>query len=351
MNKIKTILLTLLCVISMITPMTVDAYHFWGEYESEASTIYARDYDPECDINVSVYMLVDTTYSKINNNWGVMEFQLYDGPAQEHYEEVLTIGAKIDPLNKVVYETFEDYEIWVFDFDLEDGMYKFPGHKINRRNLPDIEILSSTCEIETYDKGSTPEENLKNALAADFEFMMLDNTDLRLYAYYGWGFSDETIDAFCQWCKEKESKFLEEEEKQGGHRGIRDVIMGNPVVWYIQKDYSRIGFPEGVTNYEEYLEWAYAQTTTNEPEITTPSTEESTTEAPVIEETKEEPKVEDEVTPSVDTSVTIEDTITQLPEETEDEDTKETKSNPIVGVIGGVVAIVGLLLFVGKKKK
>lgn len=372
MKNFKVLVITLLCVVGLITPMTTNAYVFGEPYETEDDIIFAKKDDPNCDTNVSCFLLIDTiNYKSTNHTWGSFDFRLYEGPALEHYKEVLTIGAKVEPYNKVVYDTLDGYEIWLIDFDLEDGLYRFPGTSSNRRDLPTIEVLTSTCEREERITGSTVEEYEYNAMIANHEYMVLDDTDLRLYAFCGTKFSDDTLNAFMQWSKEKEAYFLEQEELRGGYRGIRDAIYGNEVLWFWPTiggrtlseydlqfvengdPYSRKGFPEGIKTYEEYITWAYAQK-----EGATPPTSEEV--IPPAEDPESIPESEQdttntttpevETTPSVDTSVTVEETVTQMPE-VEEPESKET--NPIGLVIGGVgfVVLAGVVAVLVMKKK
>lgn len=236
MKKIKKLhkivgsaILSLLCAFSISS--TSLAYNYTDYEFNDEGYIYVKENDPNAESHAVVYMYADTSdrnIKNINNHYG---FDCVGGAVAEG--DVITwLLYEFNPFNAKTYATLDNGEVWVWQFALENGEYKFstPIGSVTTGSLPRCYTLNSSFEFPEY-----PEDYGPNYTGQIGEIISVENETIRLYVMYGneeW--REENKDAFEKWAMETEISFrgLEENQKdaQMSLEGVsKETITVEPV--------------------------------------------------------------------------------------------------------------------------
>lgn len=204
-----TVLLTLIIGITMSVNNTVYAYNYEDYEYTDEGDIIVKDVSEAAESTAVLCLYADTVNGRVGHSENHYMFYCTEGAVVEG-RKVTPLMFKFNPMDAVVYDTLSGGEIWVWNFALENGVYKFasPAGSSSSGTLPNIYTLSSEFEFLEY-----LESDKKTVLEYKEDPITVENEEVRIYAMYGdSAWREEHYDEFRKWAEETEKECIEKEK-------------------------------------------------------------------------------------------------------------------------------------------
>ena len=194
--RVKKIIMYMSTAIIMLfsTTQTVFAYDASiHEVTDDLCWVVNNDVAGDYDASAALFMLVqpDSAYETTRNYYG---FDCAEGVfdyGNDWVEDSATMQYWFIPMNKVVYETIDEGEIWLWRFGLQNGKYIFAEPD----GINNFYVLTSSLGSPFSEDGY-----------AEGDVVVVENDYHPIYALYGdYEWAKENVDVMIEWAKKVEA--------------------------------------------------------------------------------------------------------------------------------------------------
>lgn len=231
---------TLFCIL-MQTAFAYDASIH--EVTDDLCWVVNNDAAGDYDASAALFMLVqpDSAYETSRNYYGFDctegVFDFGDG----YVEDSGTMQYWFMPMNKVVYDTIDEGEIWIWRFGLQNGKYIFA----EPNGINNFYVLTSSLGSPFSEDGYT-----------EGDVVVVKDDYHPIYALYGdYEWAKENVDVMIEWAKKVE------ENRNNGKTSVKEEA--EPVETSVEEEMAHTSYePESVENKTE--EAALKETNTSD---------------------------------------------------------------------------------------
>ena len=228
-RNLKMLLITITAFIYAIMPMTSLAYVQTSTNVDEEGDWEVTNADSDtATVAVTMYMMMQPEYAQSSGFRGSYWFWCEEGTFQYEggYEETSAgLHFFFRPDNANVVDVYDDLQVWLWEFNIEPGTYKF----VNANGLNHVLVLSQSLG-STLITGDDVEAKTRSRETINAESVVLEDGDsIRLYALFGdeksspltddgWITNEDNVNTLIAYAREKEASFggpvpVEEGEK------------------------------------------------------------------------------------------------------------------------------------------
>lgn len=208
-SKIK-VVVAVIAAFVLATPTASLAYTEKNNNVDEEGIWEVINADSEtANVSVTMYMMMQPDYASSSGFRGAYQFWCDEGVfeyASGYTDTQALLQFFFRPDNANVVDVFNDYQIWLWEFNIEPGTYQF----VEANGLNYVSILTQTLgssNVMSTDAASKMEERKR----INAERVVLNGGDtIRLYAMFGddeWRLLDDTMDTLIEYAEQKEESF------------------------------------------------------------------------------------------------------------------------------------------------